>query len=182
MSLGQRQSYKEDFCAEFDEYKDLHSRIATITHMFVQLGSKIKSLSPGTPEYKVHWPLVNASVSFLPFWMIIIHHTGSFVLFRWWKTKYYNSTTSIKRWVIPIPTHEFSFFLNESIHLWKKTWIKDCSFCIIELLPPVLWPLNVTIIQIVPMALSESSYFFTCLGVMDRWKKFKNWTNEKKFI
>eukprot|EP00066_Takifugu_rubripes_P026799 XP_011616065.1 PREDICTED: RNA polymerase II elongation factor ELL2-like isoform X2 [Takifugu rubripes] len=53
MSLGQRQSYKEDFCAEFDEYKDLHSRIATITHMFVKLGSKIKSLSPGTPEYKM---------------------------------------------------------------------------------------------------------------------------------
>ncbi|TWW67327.1 RNA polymerase II elongation factor ELL2 [Takifugu flavidus] len=53
MSLGQRQSYKEDFCAEFDEYKDLHSRIATITHMFVNLGSKIKSLSPGTPEYKM---------------------------------------------------------------------------------------------------------------------------------
>lgn len=54
MSLEQRQRYQEDFCAEYDEYKDLHSRIATITHMFVQLGSKIKSLSPGSQEYKVH--------------------------------------------------------------------------------------------------------------------------------
>ncbi|KAM9366411.1 RNA polymerase II elongation factor ELL2-like [Symphorus nematophorus] len=53
MSLEQRQRYQEDFCAEYDEYKDLHSRIATITHMFVQLGSKIKSLSPGTQEYKI---------------------------------------------------------------------------------------------------------------------------------
>lgn len=53
MSLEQRQRYQQDFCAEYDEYKDLHSRIATITRMFVQLGSKIKSLSPGTPEYKV---------------------------------------------------------------------------------------------------------------------------------
>ena len=53
-SLEQRQRYQDDFCAEYDEYKDLHSRIATITHMFVQLGSKIKSLSPGTKEYKVH--------------------------------------------------------------------------------------------------------------------------------
>lgn len=53
-SLEQREQYQEDFCAEYDEYKDLHSRIATITHMFVQLGSKIKSLSPGTQEYKVH--------------------------------------------------------------------------------------------------------------------------------
>lgn len=53
MSLEQRQRYLEDFCAEYDEYKDLHSRIATITHMFVQLGSKIKSLSPGTQQYKI---------------------------------------------------------------------------------------------------------------------------------
>ncbi|XP_026150002.1 RNA polymerase II elongation factor ELL2-like isoform X2 [Mastacembelus armatus] len=52
-SLEQRQRYQEDFCAEYDEYKDLHSRIATITHMFVQLGSKIKSLSPGTQKYKI---------------------------------------------------------------------------------------------------------------------------------
>ncbi|XP_022055245.2 RNA polymerase II elongation factor ELL-like [Acanthochromis polyacanthus] len=52
-SSEQRQRYQEDFCAEYDEYKDLHSRIATITHMFVQLGSKIKSLSPGTQEYKI---------------------------------------------------------------------------------------------------------------------------------
>ncbi|XP_069546609.1 RNA polymerase II elongation factor ELL-like [Brachyistius frenatus] len=52
-SLEQRERYQEDFCAEYDEYKDLHSRIATITHMFVQLGSKIKSLSPGTQEYKI---------------------------------------------------------------------------------------------------------------------------------
>ncbi|XP_010730382.3 RNA polymerase II elongation factor ELL [Larimichthys crocea] len=53
MNLEQRQRYQADFCAEYDEYKNLHSRIATITHMFVQLGSKIKSLSPGTREYKI---------------------------------------------------------------------------------------------------------------------------------
>ncbi|KAK5935012.1 hypothetical protein CgunFtcFv8_020412 [Champsocephalus gunnari] len=53
MTLEQRERYQEDFCAEYDEYKDLHSRIATITHMFVQLGSKIKSLPPGTREYKI---------------------------------------------------------------------------------------------------------------------------------
>ncbi|XP_037553476.1 RNA polymerase II elongation factor ELL2 [Nematolebias whitei] len=52
-SLDQRRRYQEDFCAEYDEYKDLHSRIAAITHIFVQLGSKIKSLSPGTREYKL---------------------------------------------------------------------------------------------------------------------------------
>ncbi|XP_017274274.1 RNA polymerase II elongation factor ELL2 [Kryptolebias marmoratus] len=52
-SAEQRRRYQEDFCAEYDEYKDLHSRIAAITHIFVQLGSKIKSLSPGTREYKI---------------------------------------------------------------------------------------------------------------------------------
>uniref|UniRef100_W5KJ62 Si:ch211-13k12.2 n=1 Tax=Astyanax mexicanus TaxID=7994 RepID=W5KJ62_ASTMX len=49
----QRQQYKEDFCAEYDEYRDLHERIGSVTEMFVQLGSKIKTLSPGTHEYKV---------------------------------------------------------------------------------------------------------------------------------
>nr|XP_057945072.1 RNA polymerase II elongation factor ELL2-like [Doryrhamphus excisus] len=52
-SPEQRQRYQEDFSAEYDEYKDLHTRIATITHMFVQLGAKIKSMSPGTKEHKV---------------------------------------------------------------------------------------------------------------------------------
>ncbi|XP_049574658.1 RNA polymerase II elongation factor ELL2 [Syngnathus scovelli] len=52
-SVEQRQRYQEDFNAEYDEYKDLHTRIATITHMFVQLASKIKSMSPGTKEHKV---------------------------------------------------------------------------------------------------------------------------------
>ncbi|XP_029952426.1 RNA polymerase II elongation factor ELL-like [Salarias fasciatus] len=52
-TLEQRERYLKDFHAEYDEYKDLHSRIATITRMFVQLESKIKSLSPGTQEYKI---------------------------------------------------------------------------------------------------------------------------------
>uniref|UniRef100_A0A8C1V8F5 Si:ch211-13k12.2 n=1 Tax=Cyprinus carpio TaxID=7962 RepID=A0A8C1V8F5_CYPCA len=49
----QRQRYKEDFCAEYDEYRDLHERIGKVTEMFVQLGSKIKTLSPGTHKYKI---------------------------------------------------------------------------------------------------------------------------------
>ncbi|XP_052387668.1 RNA polymerase II elongation factor ELL2 [Carassius gibelio] len=49
----QQKRYKEDFCAEYDEYRDLHERIGKVTEIFVQLGSKIKTLSPGTHEYKV---------------------------------------------------------------------------------------------------------------------------------
>lgn len=52
-ALDQRQQYKDDFCAEYDEYRALHDRIGAITEMFVQLGSKINTLSPGTQEYKV---------------------------------------------------------------------------------------------------------------------------------
>uniref|UniRef100_A0A1A8E9F5 Elongation factor RNA polymerase II-like 3 n=2 Tax=Nothobranchius kadleci TaxID=1051664 RepID=A0A1A8E9F5_NOTKA len=51
--LGQRQQYNDDFCAEYDEYRALHDRIGAITEMFVQLGSKINTLSPGTQEYKL---------------------------------------------------------------------------------------------------------------------------------
>ncbi|XP_061677480.1 RNA polymerase II elongation factor ELL2 [Syngnathoides biaculeatus] len=49
----QRERYKDDFCSEYDEYRALHDRIGAITEMFVQLGSKINTLSPGTQEYKL---------------------------------------------------------------------------------------------------------------------------------
>ncbi|KAL0968307.1 hypothetical protein UPYG_G00265120 [Umbra pygmaea] len=49
----QRQQYKEDFCAEYDEYRALHDRIGTVIEMFVQLGSKLNTLCPGTQEYKI---------------------------------------------------------------------------------------------------------------------------------
>ncbi|XP_077451148.1 RNA polymerase II elongation factor ELL2-like [Stigmatopora argus] len=52
-SIEQRQQYQEDFSAEYDEYKDLHTRIAAVTRMFVQLGCKIRSMAPGTKEHKV---------------------------------------------------------------------------------------------------------------------------------
>ncbi|XP_034734147.1 RNA polymerase II elongation factor ELL [Etheostoma cragini] len=52
-ALEQRQEYEDDFCAEYDEYRALHDRIGAITEMFVQLGSKINTLSPGTQEYKL---------------------------------------------------------------------------------------------------------------------------------
>nr|XP_005989805.1 PREDICTED: RNA polymerase II elongation factor ELL3 [Latimeria chalumnae] len=49
----QCQHYKEDFSAEFDEYLHLHTRIGGVTERFVQLGSQMKTLTPGTAEYKV---------------------------------------------------------------------------------------------------------------------------------
>ncbi|XP_061629268.1 RNA polymerase II elongation factor ELL2 isoform X1 [Phyllopteryx taeniolatus] len=52
-AVEQREQYKDDFCSEYDEYRALHDRIGAITEMFVQLGSKINTLAPGTQEYKL---------------------------------------------------------------------------------------------------------------------------------
>uniref|UniRef100_UPI00398EE19E RNA polymerase II elongation factor ELL n=1 Tax=Pristiophorus japonicus TaxID=55135 RepID=UPI00398EE19E len=52
-SLELCQNYRNDFNAEYNEYRDLHTRIGNITQQFIQLGSKIKTLNPGTEEYKL---------------------------------------------------------------------------------------------------------------------------------
>ncbi|XP_007897074.1 RNA polymerase II elongation factor ELL [Callorhinchus milii] len=51
-SQEQRQSYKNDFNAEYSEYRDLHSRIESITRRFTQLDAELKQLSPGSGDYK----------------------------------------------------------------------------------------------------------------------------------
>ncbi|XP_043909781.1 RNA polymerase II elongation factor ELL [Protopterus annectens] len=51
-SSEQRQRYKNDFNAEYSEYRDLHARIERITHRFTQLDSELKQLSSGSEEYK----------------------------------------------------------------------------------------------------------------------------------
>ncbi|XP_053157450.1 RNA polymerase II elongation factor ELL [Hemicordylus capensis] len=51
-SSEQRQSYKNDFNAEYSEYRDLHARIERITRRFTQLDSQLKQLSQGSEEYK----------------------------------------------------------------------------------------------------------------------------------
>ncbi|XP_078386535.1 RNA polymerase II elongation factor ELL isoform X2 [Cetorhinus maximus] len=52
-SLELCQNYRNDFNAEYSEYRDLHARIGNVTQQFIQLGSKIKTLNPGTEEYKI---------------------------------------------------------------------------------------------------------------------------------
>ncbi|NXT28756.1 ELL factor, partial [Syrrhaptes paradoxus] len=52
-SSEQRQSYKNDFNAEYNEYRDLHARIERITRRFTQLDAKLKQLLQGSEEYKV---------------------------------------------------------------------------------------------------------------------------------
>uniref|UniRef100_A0A8D2IX90 Elongation factor for RNA polymerase II n=1 Tax=Varanus komodoensis TaxID=61221 RepID=A0A8D2IX90_VARKO len=49
----QRQSYKNDFNAEYGEYRSLYARIEQITRRFMELDSQLKQLSPGSDEYKM---------------------------------------------------------------------------------------------------------------------------------
>ncbi|NXU78292.1 ELL2 factor, partial [Oreotrochilus melanogaster] len=49
----QRQRYKEDFNAEYDEYRSLHARIETVNRRFMELDQQRKLLSPGSKEYQV---------------------------------------------------------------------------------------------------------------------------------
>ncbi|XP_068576211.1 RNA polymerase II elongation factor ELL2 isoform X2 [Cebidichthys violaceus] len=52
MSIDQRQSYKDDFNAEYDEYRQLHARVENITRRFTELDAKCRKLAPGTKEYQ----------------------------------------------------------------------------------------------------------------------------------
>lgn len=53
VSHEQRQNYKEDFNAEYGEYRSLHARLERVTKRFLQLDAERRSLSPNTEEYKV---------------------------------------------------------------------------------------------------------------------------------
>uniref|UniRef100_A0A671WSC1 Elongation factor RNA polymerase II n=1 Tax=Sparus aurata TaxID=8175 RepID=A0A671WSC1_SPAAU len=51
-SPEQRQRYKNDFNAEYSEYRDLHARIEGITRQFTVLDNELKQLQQGTEKYK----------------------------------------------------------------------------------------------------------------------------------
>lgn len=55
-SSEQRQSYKNDFNAEYSEYRSLHARIEQITRRFTQLDAQLRQLSQGSEEYEVCRP------------------------------------------------------------------------------------------------------------------------------
>ncbi|XP_073397796.1 RNA polymerase II elongation factor ELL2 [Dendrobates tinctorius] len=53
VSKEQRQSYKEDFNSEYDEYRRLHAQIEKITQKFVHLDKQRKRHSPGSKAYQI---------------------------------------------------------------------------------------------------------------------------------
>lgn len=57
--MDQRQSYKDDFNAEYDEYRQLHARVESITRRFTQLDAECQKFPPGTKEYQVTFPYLS---------------------------------------------------------------------------------------------------------------------------
>lgn len=57
VSYEQRQNYKDDFNAEYDEYRALHARMETVARRFIKLDAQRKRLSPGSKEYQVNGPV-----------------------------------------------------------------------------------------------------------------------------
>lgn len=58
--MEQRQRFKDDFNAEYDEYRTLHARVESITRRFTQLDAQCRRLVPGTKEYQVSKDLYNS--------------------------------------------------------------------------------------------------------------------------
>lgn len=52
VSMDQRQNYKDDFNAEYDEYRLLHARVENITRRFTQLDSQCRKLVAGSKEHQ----------------------------------------------------------------------------------------------------------------------------------
>ncbi|TRY95139.1 hypothetical protein DNTS_003851 [Danionella cerebrum] len=52
ISTDQRQHYKDDFNAEYDEYRVLHARVESVTRRFTKLDAQCRRLAPGTKEYQ----------------------------------------------------------------------------------------------------------------------------------
>lgn len=52
VSSEQRQSYKNDFNAEYSEYRGLHARIELVTRRFTQLDAELRRLAQGSAEYE----------------------------------------------------------------------------------------------------------------------------------
>lgn len=51
--MDQRQTYKDEFNAEYEEYRVLHTRVENITRRFHHLDTESRRLPPGTKEYQV---------------------------------------------------------------------------------------------------------------------------------
>lgn len=75
-SPEQRQRYKNDFNAEYSEYRGLHARIEGITRQFTVLDNELKQLHQGTDKYKVDSLKDTQNIIFVIcnwiYWLIIL--------------------------------------------------------------------------------------------------------------
>ncbi|NXH13008.1 ELL2 factor, partial [Bucco capensis] len=53
ISYEQCQRYKEDFRAEYDEYRELCARMESVSRRFQKLEAQWRDLPPGSEDYEV---------------------------------------------------------------------------------------------------------------------------------
>lgn len=53
--MEQRNRYKADFNAQYNEYRDLHSVIHEVSKKFAQLEENLRKEEKGSERYQVSW-------------------------------------------------------------------------------------------------------------------------------
>lgn len=76
VSYEQRQNYKADFNAEYDEYRALHARMETVARRFIKLDAQRKRLSPGSKEYQVNAFVHRRLTVMFYFFLCLAHPPG----------------------------------------------------------------------------------------------------------
>uniref|UniRef100_A0A3Q3BQI1 Elongation factor RNA polymerase II n=1 Tax=Haplochromis burtoni TaxID=8153 RepID=A0A3Q3BQI1_HAPBU len=100
-SPEQRQRYKNDFNAEYSEYRGLHARIEGITRQFTVLDNELKQLQHGTDKYKT------------------VHNQ---ILQEYRKIKKTNPNYSQEK-------NRCEYLHNKLAHIKKLIWLLDCVPC-----------------------------------------------------
>lgn len=91
-SPEQRQRYKNDFNAEYSEYRGLHARIESITRQFTVLDNELKQLQQGTEKYKVDFYCITSKnlfnfrkyllVKWVDFFFLSVHRQSTIRYFK----------------------------------------------------------------------------------------------------
>lgn len=83
----QRAKYKQDFNAEYQEYRDLHDNVEKVTKKFAELETLMRQAQPGTEEYEVgtqHLKYLRENVHILQSLLTVINILYSYQNCLWY--------------------------------------------------------------------------------------------------
>lgn len=84
----QRAKYKQDFNAEYQEYRDLHDNVEKVTKKFAELETLMRQAQPGTEEYEVgtqRLKYLRENVHILQSVLTVINILYSYQNYLWYK-------------------------------------------------------------------------------------------------